>query len=233
METVKLNEKVKELETVVKENNKEIVQLKGKYKELEKLVKENNQEKIKVEDKFKEIDKVFKAFVRKVLSLEEEMKVIKAKHPEHPGSEVNDMVKSIKEKDDDAEKENTVNNFSTKKESYDKKDKDTDSKARKENKFNTQKNYKKEGMLNCNKCEYECKKESNLEKHRIAKHEDHICQECKDTLPSFIELMKHVAKHHCKNMQEEVKEAQVKEQGETETDGGFVLTESTVDKLRK
>ena len=45
--------------------------------------------------------------------------------------------------------------------------------------------------------------------------------------------MKHVAKHHYKDMQEEVEEVQVKEQGETETDGGFVLTESTVDKLRK
>ena len=98
METVKLNEKGKELETVVKENNKENVQLNDKYKELEKLLKENMKEKIKLNDKFKELDKVVKALVRKVLSLEEERTVIKAKQPEYLDSEVNDMCQSITQK---------------------------------------------------------------------------------------------------------------------------------------
>ena len=39
METVKLNDKVKELETVVKENNKENFQLNENYNEWEKLLK--------------------------------------------------------------------------------------------------------------------------------------------------------------------------------------------------
>ena len=119
------------------------------------------------------------------------MTVIKAKHPEHPDSEVNDLFQSITEKDDDAEKEPIVNNFSMNKDSSDKKERDINSKVMKENKLNAQNEDKKEGMLTCTKCDYECKKESTLEKYRIAKHEDHICQECKDKLPSFMELMIH------------------------------------------
>ena len=80
----------------------------------------------------------------------------------------------------------------------DKKDKDIKSKDRKENEHSAQKKDKKEGMFTCTKCEYECKKESTLEKHRITEHEDHTCKECKDKLPSFMDLMKHVAEHHCK-----------------------------------
>ena len=128
---------------------------------------------------------------------------------------------------------NIVNNFSMKRDSSDKKEKDTNSKVRKDNKLNAQKNYKKEGMLVCTKCDYECKKESTLEKHRIAKHEDQICQECKEKLPSFMELLKHVAKHHCKYMQGEVEEEQVKEQEKAEKDGVFVFTESMVDEFMK
>ena len=45
--------------------------------------------------------------------------------------------------------------------------------------------------------------------------------------------MKHVARHHCKDMQGEVEEEQVKEQEEAEKDSVFVFKESMVDKFMK
>ena len=48
-----------------------------------------------------------------------------------------------------------------------------------------------------------------------------------------MELMNHVAKHHCKDMQGEVEEEQVKEQEEAEKDGVFVFTKFMVDEFMK
>ena len=37
-----------------------------------------------------------------------------------------------------------------------------------------------------------------MKKHNITNHEDHDCKECHKKVPSSMELLKHVAKHHCK-----------------------------------
>ena len=55
-----------------------------------------------------------------------------------------------------------------------------------------------EELLTCAECSYKCKKEKSMKKHIITNHEDHHCKECQEKLPTFMELLKHVAKHHCK-----------------------------------
>ena len=58
---------------------------------------------------------------------------------------------------------------------------------------------------------YVCKKETTLKKYMIAKHEEHQCKDCHVNLSSFMELMKHIAKHHCK---EDSEDEEIKEQKE-------------------
>ena len=69
-------------------------------------------------------------------------------------------------------------------------------------------------MLSCNKCNYESKRESTLKKHIITKHEDHICKEFDKNLPTFKDLLKHIADHHCK----EIKDNDMKDQSESKVD---------------
>ena len=38
-----------------------------------------------------------------------------------------------------------------------------------------------------------------MKKHMLINHEDHRCKECQEKLPTFMELLKHVAIHHLKN----------------------------------
>ena len=33
----------------------------------------------------------------------------------------------------------------------------------------------------------------------VTNHADHVCKQCKENLPSFMELLKHVDKYHCKD----------------------------------
>ena len=54
----------------------------------------------------------------------------------------------------------------------------------------------KEELLYCKECDYICKKEIYLMKHMLSTHGDHTCNECKEMLTTFMELLKHVAKHH-------------------------------------
>ena len=63
----------------------------------------------------------------------------------------------------------------------------------------------KEELLYCKECDYKCKKEIYLKKHLLSSHGDHICNECKEKLPTFMELLKHVAKHHYKEGETEEK----------------------------
>ena len=60
-----------------------------------------------------------------------------------------------------------------------------------------------EHLLSWNKCNYKAKKEANLKKHMITQHDDHAGKGCKEKLPSFMDLMKHVAKPHAKETFEE------------------------------
>ena len=59
-------------------------------------------------------------------------------------------------------------------------------------------NESKEVLYTCNMCDYKVKKEDTLKKHMITKHQDHVCKECNKNLPSFMDLLKHVAKEHAK-----------------------------------
>ena len=43
------------------------------------------------------------------------------------------------------------------------------------------------------------KKKKTLKNHMLTKHEHHLCKECHESLPNFMQLLKHVAKHHTKN----------------------------------
>ena len=36
-------------------------------------------------------------------------------------------------------------------------------------------------------------------------HEEHVCKECEEKIPTFMELLKHVAKHHYKDKDEDSK----------------------------
>ena len=63
----------------------------------------------------------------------------------------------------------------------------------------------KEELFYCKDCDYKCKKEIYLQKHMLSTHGDHTCNECKEKLTTFMELLKHVAKHHYKEGETEEK----------------------------
>ena len=46
-------------------------------------------------------------------------------------------------------------------------------------------------------------KKATLKKHITTKHENHICKEYNETLPSFMKLLNHIANHHNKETVEE------------------------------
>ena len=53
-------------------------------------------------------------------------------------------------------------------------------------------------LLSCDKCDYQCKKENTLNKHRNTKHETHACKVCEHKSPSMVDILKHVADKHSK-----------------------------------
>ena len=55
---------------------------------------------------------------------------------------------------------------------------------------------KEETFFCYNECDYKSKKEATLRIHNVTKHKDHICKECQYELPSFMELLRHIAQHH-------------------------------------
>ena len=83
-------------------------------------------------------------------------------------------------------------------------------------KVREQKNEIKKGHrkdeFSCIKCEYKTKKETTLTKHMITKHKNHECKKCKENLPSFMALLKHIAEHE---KEEKVKVTEVKVHGGT------------------
>ena len=49
----------------------------------------------------------------------------------------------------------------------------------------------------------------------VTKHSEHPCKECKEKLPTFMDLLKHVAKHHCKEQDtEQVENNFIQDQGD-------------------
>ena len=51
-------------------------------------------------------------------------------------------------------------------------------------------------MFSCVKFDYVAKKETFLRKHMLTMHQDHVYKECKEKFKTFRELLRHVAKHH-------------------------------------
>ena len=91
-------------------------------------------------------------------------------------------------------------------------------------------------MFKCKWCDYETKKEVTFQKHYITKHEDHVCKECEEKLPYLMELMKHVSKHHYKELNSEknqIEEENIEQQGEAMKDNKSVCAESVPDKFIK
>ena len=43
-------------------------------------------------------------------------------------------------------------------------------------------------------------------KHITTKHEDHICKECSEKLPSLMTLLDHIEQHHQKEVEEGLKD---------------------------
>ena len=125
--------------------------------------------------KLEQLEKVVHALTRKVLSLEDQVKVIKNK----------------KETDQEEIKEKCF----TRESSFNHEDimsstpKDLKEKVKDKN---------EEDLFKCKECKYKCKKETTFKKHMITNHSHHKCKECHQNMPSFMELLKHVAKHHCK-----------------------------------
>ena len=68
-------------------------------------------------------------------------------------------------------------------------------------------------MFHCNDCTYKTKKEITLKKHINTKHNSQKCKVCDIVLKTSMEMLKHVAKEHSRNMKETIK---TKEQNQIE-----------------
>ena len=91
----------------------------------------------------------------------------------------------------------------------------------------------KEGFLTC-----KFKKKTSLEKHITIKHKEPPCKECKEKLSYFTELLKHIAKHHCKeqsNVESEddaiIGKRDALEEEKDDKVSSFVFGESMLDKF--
>ena len=74
------------------------------------------------------------------------------------------------------------------------------SSTQKGNKANNDKHYLKDEKMNCQECN--CLQKKSLKNHMLTKHDDHQCKECIEKLSNFMQLLKHIAKHHTDNESE-------------------------------
>ena len=207
--------------------NKEYDILKEKVHELEQIVnmeKTKNKDSDILKEKLQKVEKVVHALTRKVLSLEtklekverENSKIEECKEPktktdnkapeeffsQSKGSLVPKNVRdSRKEKVNDMEEKVTEENF--KPESSSASTPKKSSSESKELEEKVQRGEMKQIVFSCEQCDYEAKKEKILKKHINTKHQDQVCKECKEKFKSFMELLKHVAKHHSMEPHEE------------------------------
>ena len=88
----------------------------------------------------------------------------------------------------------------------------------------------KEGAFNYGQCDYKTKKKATIKKHISTNHEDYLCKECNEKLPSFMKLLNHKAKHH---HEETVEKTGLKDldKNDTEKDKEVVLSESMLDNV--
>ena len=75
----------------------------------------------------------------------------------------------------------------------------------------------------------------------LMKHQEHQCKECKESSPTFMELLRHISQYHCKD-QGGVQEGQYEEGGISKKEGHeeereddknptFVFEESMLDEF--
>ena len=150
-------------------------------------------EQQKLKETVQVMEKVLHAMTRKVLALETEVERLKKKSSNNV---INDNQKDkleevVQVKETQKEVENESNSFSHN-------DIKENCSTPKENREKVEKVKTKSDLLNCNECNYSCKKEKSLKNHRLTKHENHQCKECNENLPNFMQLLKHVAKNHNK-----------------------------------
>ena len=158
-----------------------------------------NQEQLQMAAKIKQLDEVIHALTRKVLELEKEIKDKKKKDTSretfkgfgHDG-------KGIEVKDVTTDK-----NFKPKICSSPKEKEEASKVKVKQDKM--KKIERKEVFFTCDNCDFKSKKEEHLKKHKITKHEDSVCQVCKEKFKSFMELLKHVAKNHSQEPDQKMK----------------------------
>ena len=204
------------------------------YKHKKSSTTEENEQ---LKDKLQVFEKVLHAMTRKVLSLETEVeKLIKKSsnnvmidNPTYKVDKVVDVQDTQKEMVDES------NSFSHE----EIKEKCS---TPKENKEKVDKVKTKSDLLNCDECNYTCKKEKSLKNHKLTKHEHHKCKECNENLPNFMQLLKHVAKYHNTEDDEKSKEEVVKNNevskvhhqiDHSEEDNKFLPKESMVDNVLK
>ena len=81
-------------------------------------------------------------------------------------------------------------------------------------------------MLNCDQCEYKCKKDNTLKKHKQTKHEEQTCKQCNKIFKTAMEMLMHVAKDHSSNIIEDVIEPRDLEQDKpTDVKQGNIIEE--------
>ena len=178
-------------------SNKDHEHLKEKVDALEKIVQANintNQDNQQLKDKIEVLEKVVHAMTRKVLCLETELKEVKKKSTKDPKLKSSEHVK---EKQSETKEEVSCENIS-----FNDNDLKGTTSTPKGINDKAEKLDFKNYMLSCNECNYVCKKEKSLKNHMLTKHEQHQCKECEEKLPNFMQLLKHVAKHHTKNQGE-------------------------------
>ena len=191
----------------------------------------------KVENgKIEQLEIVLKAMTRKVLSLEREIVEIKKNKGPVQDSDVEDKENKTEKKI--SEENCPINNIY-----FNSNDIKNKCSTPKKTKDKAKKVEHKEMLINCNKCNYQCKKQATLDKHILTKHDEHVCKECPEKLSSFMELLKHVAKHHHDNevvVQGKVSEDSFVEQeaenldkykDKGDKDSSFIFEESMLDEF--
>ena len=153
-------------------------------------------------DKVSELEKMVKALSRKVLSLESEIEYIKNNTNISLGVENIKLSEIIEEKKETATEEVIIENSGSNMNSFDDSEIKLKCSTPKESQNKVKKTCSKDDLISCGQCNYKCKKEKTLQKHIVTKHEEHQCKECKEKLPSFMDLLKHVSKHHFKDEDE-------------------------------
>ena len=149
---------------------------------------------IEMVEKVKKIETVLHAMTRKVLILEKEMTEVKKN---------NKVLKVNKNIDIESPQIISEKNYFTAKSSSVQKVKDSSLEVKEATDETKKRDTKEE--FSCKKCDYKTKKEAILIKHMITKHDNHESKKCKENLPSFMALLKHIAEHE-KEGNVEVKE---------------------------